>query len=61
VKWFESLSLPDKSIVLTTVDKQLTTLLKAMFKYYSEVGNGKFNNLDYPSDQDEVDKAMRVE
>jgi hypothetical protein len=33
--WFERLSLHDKSIVLTVVDKQLVNLIFNMFKVYS--------------------------
>ena len=42
-KWFKSLTLSEKSVALTTVDKDLVNLFKAMYKKYSESGMaGKF-------------------
>lgn len=59
VKWFGSLSLPDKSIVLTTVDKRLVNLIVSMLQIYRELGNGKFTNSNYPQ-KEEVEKYKKV-
>jgi hypothetical protein len=33
-KWFQSLSLQEQSVGITTVDKELVQLFKAMYKVY---------------------------
>ena len=33
-KWFQSLSLQEQSVAITTVDKELVQLFKAMYKVY---------------------------
>ncbi len=43
-EWFERLSIQEKSVVLTVVDKQLVGLIYSMFKIYQQEGNVKFTN-----------------
>ena len=40
----EKLSVQEKSVVLTVVDKQLVGLIYSMFKVYQAEGNVKFTN-----------------
>ena len=39
-KWFQSLSLQEQSVAITTVDKELVQLFKAMYKVYQNEGHG---------------------
>ena len=51
IKWFETLTDPEKSLVLTTIDAKLVKLITTMFKYYRDYGNGKFYNDIYHTDE----------
>ncbi|CDW83969.1 UNKNOWN [Stylonychia lemnae] len=48
-QWFEQLSLADKSIVLTVVDKQLVNLIVNMYQCSQNHQTGKFTNQIYPN------------
>ena len=39
-KWFQSLSLQEQSLAITTVDKELVQLFKQMYKVYQNEGYG---------------------
>ena len=38
MKWFKALSVNEKSLALTTIDKELVQLFKAMYKTYMDDG-----------------------
>ncbi len=59
-EWFENLSISEKSIVLTVVDKDLVTLVVEMYKVYKANGNGKFTNSRYPADKRSLNDFIKV-
>lgn len=39
-QWFKGLSLSERAVALTTIDKDLVNLFKSMYKTYAEEGQG---------------------
>ena len=62
-KWFKSLSQQEQSVAISTVDKELVQLFKAMYKVYQNegYGGGDFTaKLEYCKSQEEADTYKSV-
>ena len=56
-KWFQSLSLQEQSVAITTVDKDLVQLFKAMYKVYQNDG---YNRGDFTAKLDRCESVPQA-
>ena len=57
-KWFEQLSLSEKSVALTTLDKDLVQLFKTMYKYLQQDG---YEGGEYAARLDRCDSVTQAD